>query len=286
MKIGISGAAGQLGQAVLKRVKELPGDHKVVGISRTPQSVQNADEARRGDFDRPTTLQTAYTDLDRLLIIPSIDIRYGVRARQLIAAIDAALSSGVGRIVLISDVGTRDEAEPAVGAASWVGEQHLIKSAPAWSVLRANYFMESYVEEVLLWSAVGRLAELGDNRVGFVSRDDVATAAAGILLGAGHLGAIYNATGPEALSVTDRAALMSDIVKKPIEVVQTSVDGLGRELRGAGFPEAYLGIVSDAKRQSAKGGFDIVTGDVERLPGRPPQTLQWVPEDSCRRNAR
>jgi NAD(P)H dehydrogenase (quinone) len=39
------------------------------------------------------------------------------------------------------------------------------------------------------------LTGLSENRAVFVARDDVA-AAAGILIGDGHAGAIYNATGP------------------------------------------------------------------------------------------
>ena len=276
MKIGISGANGQLGKAALSRLKSLPGDHNLVGISRAPQSAEYVDEARFGDYDRPESLSAAYAGLDRLLIIPSLDVEYGARARQLVAAIDAALTANVGHIVLISDVGTCEEPEPRVGAASWAGEQHLIKSAPNWTILRANYFMESYAQEVLLWQNVGRLAELGESRVGFVSRNDVAEAAAGILAQGGHKGAIYNATGPEALSAADLAALITSVTGTPIELVQTSLDGLRQELRLAGFPEDYFDIVLDTKRKTAEAGFDIVTGDVKRLTGHPPASLKDV----------
>lgn len=50
----------------------------------------------------------------------------------------------------------------------------------------------------------------------FVSRDDLAGAAAGILLGDGHAGAIYNATGPVAVTGTERAAAISEITGKPL----------------------------------------------------------------------
>lgn len=273
MKIGISGASGHLGRAVLKRLADLPGDHHVIGISRSPDGVRQAHEARFGDYDAPDRLREAYAGLDRLLIIPTIDIAHGARARQLVRAIDAAVAAGVGHIVLISDVGTRDEPEPCVGAASWVGEQHLIRSAPCWTILRANYFMESYAEEVLLWQAVGHIAELGEGRTGFVSRDDVADAAAGILVGEGHRGAIYNATGPETLSPAQSAALIASVTGKPMTVVETPVEGLRQHLREAGFPEPYFGIVTDTKRKAATGGFDIVTGDVERLSGHTPIPL-------------
>jgi NAD(P)H dehydrogenase (quinone) len=276
VKLGVSGSGGRLGGAVLKRLKELPGDHEVVAISRSPEAARYADEARLGNYDNPAQLQDAYSALDRLLIIPSLDVGYGVRARQLVGAIDAATNAGVGHIVLISDVGTREECEPSVWAASWVGEQYLIRSAKTWTILRANYFMESYAQEAIMWSAVGRLAEVGEGRVAFVSRDDVAAAAAGILVGEGHAGAIYNATGPAALSVAERAELISRTGGRPIEVVYAPEEGVRQELRNAGFPEKYLDIVLDTKRRSADSGFDIVTGDVLRLSGRRPITIDQV----------
>ena len=276
MKIGISGASGNLGRAVLKRLADLSGDHNVIGISRSPDGVRQAHEARFGDYDAPDRLREAYAGLDSLLIIPTIDIAFGARARQLVRAIDAAVAAGVGHIVLISDVGTRDEPEPCVGAASWAGEQHLVRFARCWTILRANYFMESYAEEVLLWQAVGHIAELGQGRTGFVSRDDVADAAAGILVGEGHGGAIYNATGPEALSPAQSAALIASVTGRPMKVFETSVEGLHQHLRAASFPEPYFGIVTDTKQKTAAGGFDIVTGDLERLSGHPPRALADV----------
>ena len=273
MKIGISGASGQLGKAVLKRLSELPGGYEVAGISRSPHNVDYADETRFGDYDDQNSLREAYSGLDRLLIIPTLDLKYGARARQLVHAIDAALSAGVEHIVLISDAGTREDCEPHIGAASWVGEQHLIKSAPRWTILRANYFMESFAQEVVLSAVAGRMAELGEGRVGFVSRDDVAAAAAGILIGTGHSGVIYNATGTEALTLDDRAQLIEKIIGQRIDIVQVSREELWNEIRIVEYPEDYRRLVMDIKRKTSEGGYDIVTGDVERLSGRTPVSL-------------
>ena len=276
MKIGVSGASGHLGKIVLRRLIELSGDHEVVGISRSPESIEIGVEARFGDYDVPDRLGEAYAGLDRLLLIPTLDVSYGARTRHLRQAIDAACAAEVGHVVLISDVGTRKEAEPHFGAASWAGEQHLMKHATSWTILRAGYFMESFAQEVLKWQTIGRLAELSENRVGFVSRDDVAAAAAAILVGEGHAGAIYNATGPEALSVADRAALVSKMTGKRVEIVETSLEQIKQELEAAGYPSEYIGLVLDIKIKTSEDGYDIVTGDVEKLSGRPPVSLRDV----------
>jgi NAD(P)H dehydrogenase (quinone) len=270
MKVGVSGASGQLGKAVMNRLTAHSDAPAVVGISRSPETVPGGVEGRRGDYDDPTTLASAYAGLDRLLIIPTIDIGWGARSRQLLAAIDAAVAADVGQIALMSDVSTRDEAEPAVGAASWAGEQQLIKTAPCWTILRANYYSESYAQEAELWLPQGTIEELGESRVALVSREDVAGAAAGILVGHNHVGAIYNATGPVALSGTERAEAIAQWAGKPLHFRTILLEQLRERYRAAGFPEEYLDIVIDTKKKAVTGGFDIVTGDVERLSGRAP----------------
>jgi NAD(P)H dehydrogenase (quinone) len=76
MKLGVSGASGKLGRrAVLDNLAKSGGGHSVVGISRSPNTVPSPIEGRRGDYDDPASLASAYKGLDRLLLIPSADLR-------------------------------------------------------------------------------------------------------------------------------------------------------------------------------------------------------------------
>jgi uncharacterized protein YbjT (DUF2867 family) len=78
MQIGISGASGQLGTATVAELKLRAPDAHIIGISRAPDKVQELGiDARVGEFDQPDSLSTAFADLDRLLIIPSGDMRPG-----------------------------------------------------------------------------------------------------------------------------------------------------------------------------------------------------------------
>ncbi|HWS86835.1 MAG TPA: hypothetical protein VN282_07715 [Pyrinomonadaceae bacterium] len=78
-----------------------------------------------------------------------------------------------------------------------------------------NYYAEALADEARMSLGVGALTGLGEGRVAFVSRNDVAAAAAGILVGEGHAGAIYNATGPAALTGAEQAALVAEVTGKP-----------------------------------------------------------------------
>jgi NAD(P)H dehydrogenase (quinone) len=274
MKIGVSGASGHLGRATVAELVQRPGSHEVVGISRTPENITAPAQGRFGDYNQPESLAKAYAGLDRLLIIPTLEP--GKRAAQNVAAIDAAVRVGVKHIVFMSTAGARQEEEPALSASYWQGEQCLITTAPVWTILRMNFYAESFLQQAQAALAQGVLTGLSENRVAFVARDDVAAAAAGILIGDCHAGAIYNATGPERLSGTGRAALIAEITGRPLAFLTITKEQLRAGLTQAGLPVEVINIVISIQTSFAAGAFDIVTGDVERLGGRAPRPLRDV----------
>jgi len=105
MKIGVSGASGHLGRAVVSELLQRADGHEVVAITRTPEAVSGPAQGRFGDYDRPESLAEAYAGLDRLLIITTVDPQPGKRGAQNVAAIDAAVKAGVKHIAArIADV--------------------------------------------------------------------------------------------------------------------------------------------------------------------------------------
>ena len=147
MKIGVSGASGHLGRAVVSELLERPGGHEVVAITRSPVTFFGRAQARFGDYNRPESLAEAYAGLDRLLIIGTVDPEPGKRGAQNVAAIDAAVKAGVKHIVFMSAAGARQAEEPVLGTPYWWGEQRLIATAPAWTILRMNYYAEALVQQ-------------------------------------------------------------------------------------------------------------------------------------------
>lgn len=276
MKLGVSGASGKLGTAIVRELTARGGDHQLVAISRSPENAIGSVEGRKGDYDQPETLATAYAGLDRLVLIPSADLRPGVRGAQLKAAIDAAAKAGVGQIYLLSAAGTREAAVPALGESYWTGEQHLIRTAPHWTILRMNYYAESMVDEIMMSQGQGVLAGLGEDRVAYVSRNDVAAAAAGAILTEGHAGAIYNLTGPAIMTGPELASLASEALGKPIASMVITEEQLRGGLGQAGLPDPVVNAIVDIKKTFVEGHFDVLTTDVQRLSGRAPEAFRDV----------
>jgi NAD(P)H dehydrogenase (quinone) len=274
MNIGVGGASGKLGQGVLRELAARAEGRNVIAISRTPEKAGSGVEGRLGDYDQTDTLAQAYAGLNRLLLIPTSDQRPGKRGEQNVVAIKAAIQAGVRHIVLMSAAGTREQVEPNIGASYWVGEQYLIKNAPHWTILRMNYYAEALAMEVASAVGSGALTGVAENRVAFVARDDIAAAAAGILIGEGQAGAIYTATGDKAYTSAERAALISEITGKPLGFIAVPADALRAGMAKAGLPENVINTWVSIQNDFANGAFDIVTGDVERLAGRAPKSLR------------
>ncbi|KXV23717.1 nucleoside-diphosphate sugar epimerase [Gluconobacter japonicus] len=276
MKIGVSGASGQLGSAVVQALAETVAAENLVAISRTPKTDRTY-AGRLGDYDQSETLLAAYQGLDRLLLIPGADLRPGIRSRQMLAAVDAAAQAEVGHVFLLSATGTQREGESAVGAAYWHSEQALIKSAiPAWTILRMSYFSETLVEEVRMSLTAGGLAMLEDSRVSFVSRGDVAKAAAAALTSEGHEGAIYQLTGSEALRGEAVCRLVAQQIQRPFALNVMPAEVLRAGLLKTGLPDVVADAVVSMKARQARGAYDIVSGDIVRLTGGTPCSLAEI----------
>src|SRR5260370_1968414 len=101
-----------------------------------------------------------------------------------------------------------------------------------------NFYAEAFVQLAQGSLNQGVLTGLAENRAAFVARDDVAAAAAGILIGDGHAGAIYNATGPERLSGAERTSLIAEITGLPLAFRVITEEQLRAGLTQAGLPAA------------------------------------------------
>ena len=275
MNIGVTGASGHLGSLTVRALKARPGATvNVVAISRTPDKVASLGvETRAGDFDKPQTLGEAFRGLDKLVVIPTTDMRPAARSKQAVTAIEKAVAAGVRHITYVSAVGARFAQVPHLWESYFVPEQALMRLATQWSVLRMAFFAESFLDRAKMFLGQGVYASSSSTPVNFVSRDDVAAAAAGLIATEGHHGAIYNATGPESLGGAARAAVVAEVTGKPFAFVQVPLEHLLAGLKAAGLPPAAIDAVGSIEDMWAKGGFDITTGDVAHLTGRAPRRL-------------
>ena len=81
---------------------------------------------------------------------------------------------------------------------------------------------------------------------------------------------------PSACRVRNARPLTAEITGRPLVFRVTTEEQLRDGLTKAGLPVGGVNAVISIQASFAAGAFDIVTGDVERLGGRPPKPLRDV----------
>ncbi len=277
MTIGITGAGGQLGGSVLNELLARGAKpSEIVAVTRSPEKLAafaaKGVVVRAGDFDAPAGLAAAFKGVDRLLIIPTSELRPGLRTPQHKAAITAAKAAGVKHLVYVSTIGARPGQD--LMQSHLETEQAVYGSGIPWTVLRMGMYFENLFMGALQHAlASGHFGATGPAPTAGLARDDIAAALAGVLLGKDHEGSVYHLTGGASLTPAEIAATISKVFGKPVEAAIITDDQYAGGLKAAGLPdfavEAILGIAQTA----AKGMLDVVTGDVARLSGRKPVSL-------------
>ncbi|MCC7254080.1 NAD(P)H-binding protein [Hyphomicrobium sp.] len=277
----VTGAAGQLGRRVLANLLDVHGvaPQRLVAVTRDPAKL--ADVAargvavRRGDCDDPATLAPAFSGAHRLLLISTNVIdRPGVRVAQHKAAVAAAEAAGVAHVVYTS-MPRPDRSVIPFAPDHLATEQALASSPLGWTVLRNAWYCENLGFTLPSVLASGQwFTSAGDGRVAYITREDCARVAAAALIAHPAENAIHEITGPAALTTAETAATIGDVLGVPMAVVQVSDEELVQGMIGAGSPEPMARIWASFDSNTQLGNFDIVTDAVERLTGRPPETLR------------
>lgn len=179
----------------------------------------------------------------------------------------AALAAGLRRIVLLSGRG-----EPEAEAA----EQALAASGADWTILRCAWFMQNFSESFMAEGVTaGELAlPAGDVREPFVDCDDIADAAFATLTEDGHVGALYELTGPRALTFREAAAEIAAARGAPVAYVQVPLEDFAAGMRAHEAPDEMVDLVVYLFGTVLDGRNARVMDGVERSLGRRPADLR------------
>ena len=95
----------------------------------------------------------------------------------------------------------------------------------------------------------------------------------------GHVGKAYTLTGPEALTNTQIAQILSDDPGREIRFVNLPPEQLKQALLAAGVPEWNTDALLDLQRLYREGKAATVTQDVQRILGRRPTSFAQFSRD-------
>lgn len=248
----VLGATGKTGARVAARLHAL--GHAVRPASRRTDPVF--------DWDDPTTWDTVLDGVTAAYLLYYPDVGFPGAADVVSAFAQSATAHGVQRLVLLSGRGEVEaqRSEDAVRAV-----------VPDLTVVRASWFMQNFSEHFLYDPVLEGVIALpaGDVTEPFVDVEDIADVVVAALTEDGHAGATYDLTGPRLLGFADAAAELSRATGREITYLPVTAAEYAGAAAAAGVPAEEIAPLTDLFEQVLDGHNAFVTGDVERVLGRP-----------------
>ncbi|MDH6213411.1 NAD(P)H-binding protein [Streptomyces pseudovenezuelae] len=278
----VTGATGTIGSEVVRQLAAR--GEKVRALSRDPAGAQvpSGVETAPGHHRDRASVEAAMTGAEAAFLVGVFGPDDAEHDRGLVAAARAA---GVRRIVKLSAIGTGDPrlgaGDPDVGGfGTWHlhGEEAVRASGLEWTILRPSNFASN----TLSWAQSVRdgtpaLNMMGAGKQGVVDPRDIAEIAVAALLDPRHSGRTYTLTGPETLSAHEQAAVLGEVLGRPVALQDLSPEERREQLLAAGLGEVYADGLVIAARFIQDGGNDVVTEDVREVLGREARTYrEWA----------
>ncbi|KAA5836129.1 NAD(P)H-binding protein [Saccharopolyspora hirsuta] len=230
MTILITGATGNIGRRVLRRLAE--AGEPVRAMTRNAQAEFPAGvPSVRGDLARPDGLDEAFQGVERLFLFPVPET-----AREVV---DAAERAGVQRVVVLSSGAVTGGFDTDFHLPV---ERAVEDSGLAWTHVRPGEFA---LNKLWLWGpsirAEGVVRDPNPDGVAWypTHEQDIADVAVAALLEDGHVGRAYDVNGPDLLTYRQQVELIAEATGREIRVeVITRQEARERYLAQGGFAAA------------------------------------------------
>jgi NAD(P)H dehydrogenase (quinone) len=279
MKIGVTGATGQLGRLVVEKLKQKVAADSVVALVRNPEKAADLGvEARAFDYTQPEALVASLKGIDKLLLISGNEI--GQRLPQHKAVIEAAKQAGVKQITYTSILHA-DSSPLGLAGEHLATEVALKASGLTYTILRNGWYTENYTGSAK--GAVGAgafIGNAGDGKIASAARVDYAEAAVVVLAGEGHENKTYELAGDEAYTLTELAAEISRQTGKTVPYNNLTETQYADILKSFGLPVGLAEMLADSDTGASKGGLFDDTKQISALIGRPTTPLAKVLADA------
>jgi NAD(P)H dehydrogenase (quinone) len=273
----VTGASGALNGATVDHLLDhVPAEEVVVAVRDPAKAQRFADrgvEVLRGDYADPNSLPAAFDGADQLLLVSSSDPQADAVSLHR-AAIDAAVTAGVGRILYTSHQGAAPDTPFGPGRDHAATEQLLSESGVAWTSLRNGFYAHSLNWLLGLWRETGLITVPTDGPVSWTAREDAAEAAAIVLASDGAYDGPVTLTANAAPTFEDIAAIASELTGRDIGFEAIGDDSWVGVQVAAGRQEFIARFMLGMYQAAHEGFFAGVDPLLGELLGRDPQTVR------------
>jgi uncharacterized protein YbjT (DUF2867 family) len=188
------------------------------------------------------------------------------------AIVDAVVSTGARRIVLLSSIGARSRPAATSHEPLRRFEAEVKRSGLAWTILQPGGFDSNamaWISGVRAQRTVA--APFGDVAIPLVDPDDIAAVAVEALRDERHEGALYELTGPALITPREQAQVLASVVGGPLTFMDLTPEQAA-EAWLAFMPPTVVETTLDALG-SPNEVERRLSPDIERVLGRRPQSF-------------
>jgi uncharacterized protein YbjT (DUF2867 family) len=270
MTILVTGASGHVGRAVLDALVAAGQDVRASSRDAATLNLPDGVAKVSADLEDASTLEPALDGVESVFLYTQ---RQGIDG-----FVKAAEAAGVRHVVLLSSGATLEpkSAQSRVARLHRVVEEALIAAPFAETLLNPG----SFATNTLGWRA--DIAEgvvrtpYPDSRVGAIHERDLGDVGAKILIDGSYAGEALQLSGPEPISFREQAAILADVLGRPLRVEELAPEQAAERMAALGWPpEVPPEILRAIERTTREPS--VVTDVVREVTENAPRTFhQWA----------
>lgn len=268
--LAVTGATGVLGGLVARALADAGIPQRL--LVRRP----DAAPALRGaqvlpfDYSDRDGGEAALSGVETLFFVSGSEAPDRVEQHRTVVA--AAAAAGVRHVVYTSFVGAAPGSTFTLARDHFATEEAIRSAGLQFTFLRDNLYLD-FIPAMVGEDDVIR-GPADDGRAAVVARADIARVAVVVLRDpSAHVGAVYDLTGPEALTMSEIATTLTVGLGRTVSFVNETVAEAYASRAAYGAPDWRVDAWVSTYTAIAAGELAGVSSDVERLTDRRPMSL-------------
>ena len=273
----VTGATGNTGRAIVDALADRGAPVRAMVRTEADRGrVRAGVEVVVADFDEAAAIEAALDGAERAYLVTPSSERAEEQQKRFA---DLAAKAGTRHLVVLSQLGSEEHSPVLFLRYHAAVERHIRDLGIGYTFLRPNLYFQGLLMFTGSISAEGKFfAPIGDAAVSAVDVRDIAAVAAVALTEAGHEGATYTLTGPEAITHAQIAAALTAALGRTVRFVDVPPEAFADSIRGLLPPWQVDGLLEDYAHYR-RGEAATVSPAIAEVTGAAPRGIEQFARD-------